>query len=309
MSNNLWMFDYCLFVFLAKTPVYASSSLVSELCKSLSPCLWPSSVCAQSLQSCLTLGDPMDYSLPDSSVHGIFQARILDWFAISFSRGSSRPKDATSLSCVSCIGRWSLYHRAIRETLSLQSAHSLMNSSAVHPGMPKASSGQVTNGGSHTPLSTEALRGQANRLLKVCSSLHNNLEGQVWIYSLSHMAPSPQPAPCPFACPPPFPFLSPPSVLHCEEPCTHTVDTPAHQPKVHLEQVQLWAVVPDHLLRPGVATCRKVCPPWRHPRQRTAEALEEMASGLSGQKMPESKTVFLVNGYFKFPIPDELMLL
>ena len=37
--------------------------------------------------------------------------------------------------------------------------------------------------------------------------------------------------------------------------------------------------------------------------------MEEMASGLSGQKMPESNTVFLVNGYFKFPIPDELMLL
>ena len=42
-------------------------------------------------QSCLTLCDPMDCSLPDSSVHGIFQARVLEWIAISFSRGSSRP--------------------------------------------------------------------------------------------------------------------------------------------------------------------------------------------------------------------------
>ena len=40
------------------------------------------------VQSCLTLCDPMDYSLPGSSVHGIFQARVLEWAAISFSRES-----------------------------------------------------------------------------------------------------------------------------------------------------------------------------------------------------------------------------
>ena len=40
-------------------------------------------------QLCLTLWDPMDCSLPGSSVHGILQARILEWFAISFSKGSS----------------------------------------------------------------------------------------------------------------------------------------------------------------------------------------------------------------------------
>ena len=44
-------------------------------------------------QSCLTLCDPMDCSLPGSSVHGILQARTLEWVAFSFSRGSSRPKD------------------------------------------------------------------------------------------------------------------------------------------------------------------------------------------------------------------------
>ena len=42
---------------------------------------------------CLTLGNPMDYSLPGSSVHGILQARILEWVAISSSRGSSQPRD------------------------------------------------------------------------------------------------------------------------------------------------------------------------------------------------------------------------
>ena len=44
---------------------------------------------AKLLQSCLTLRDPMDCSLPGSSVHGIFQVRILQWVAISFSRGAS----------------------------------------------------------------------------------------------------------------------------------------------------------------------------------------------------------------------------
>ena len=46
-------------------------------------------------QSCSTLCDPMDCSPPGSSVHGIFQARELEWGAISFSRGSSRPRDGT----------------------------------------------------------------------------------------------------------------------------------------------------------------------------------------------------------------------
>ena len=50
---------------------------------------------AKSLQSFLTLCDPMDGSPPSSSVHGILQARILEWVAMPFSRGSSRPRDET----------------------------------------------------------------------------------------------------------------------------------------------------------------------------------------------------------------------
>ena len=46
-------------------------------------------VCAKSLQSCSTLCDPMDCSLPGSSVHGILLARILEWIAVPFSRASS----------------------------------------------------------------------------------------------------------------------------------------------------------------------------------------------------------------------------
>ena len=51
-------------------------------------------------QSCLTLCDPMDCSLPGSSVHGIFQARVLEWVAISFSRRPSQPKNRTWVSCI-----------------------------------------------------------------------------------------------------------------------------------------------------------------------------------------------------------------
>ena len=54
-------------------------------------------------QSCLTLCHPMDYSLLGSSVHGIFQARILEWVAISFSRGTSWPRDQTWVSLI--VGR------------------------------------------------------------------------------------------------------------------------------------------------------------------------------------------------------------
>ena len=56
----------------------------------------------------LTLCDPMDCSPPGYSVHGIFQARILEWVAISFSRGSSRPRDQTCMSCVPALAGGSL---------------------------------------------------------------------------------------------------------------------------------------------------------------------------------------------------------
>ena len=55
-------------------------------------------------KSCLTLCDPMDCCPPGSSVHGILQARILEWVAISFSRGSSWPRVRTLVSCI--VGRF-----------------------------------------------------------------------------------------------------------------------------------------------------------------------------------------------------------
>ena len=57
-------------------------------------------VCARSLQSCLTLCNPVDRSPPGSSVHGILQARIPAWVAILFSRGSCPPNDWTWVSCI-----------------------------------------------------------------------------------------------------------------------------------------------------------------------------------------------------------------
>ena len=65
-------------------------------------------------QSCPTLCDPMDRNLPGSAVHGIYQARILEWAAISFSRGSSQPRDRNRVSCTAdrCFTVW-----ATREAL------------------------------------------------------------------------------------------------------------------------------------------------------------------------------------------------
>ena len=66
-------------------------------------------------QSCPTLCDPVDCSPPGSCVHGILQARILEWVAIFFSRGSSQPKDRTHF----CVGRQILYCWATREALKI----------------------------------------------------------------------------------------------------------------------------------------------------------------------------------------------
>ena len=63
-------------------------------------------------QSSPTPCNPMNCSPPASSVHSIFQARILERVAISFSRGSSQPRDRT---CISCISKRLLYHWATRE--------------------------------------------------------------------------------------------------------------------------------------------------------------------------------------------------
>ena len=59
-------------------------------------------------QSCPTLCDPMDCSLPGSSLHGILPARVLEWVAISSSRESSRPRDRAQVSHIGG-GRFNLW--------------------------------------------------------------------------------------------------------------------------------------------------------------------------------------------------------
>ena len=75
--------------------MFAKSTSSRKMC-----CFSSLEWCVLHTQSCPTLCYPMDSSPPGSSVHGIFQTRILEWVAISFSRGSSQPRDQTWVSCI-----------------------------------------------------------------------------------------------------------------------------------------------------------------------------------------------------------------
>ena len=92
--------------------------------KILSKCLQGFCCCCLVTKSCPTLCSPIDCSLQGSSVHGIFQARILEWVAISFSRRSSQPRDWTHIFC---IGKWILYNWATREFPLQGSTNQLKN--------------------------------------------------------------------------------------------------------------------------------------------------------------------------------------
>ena len=76
-------------------------------------------MCAQSLQSCPTLCNPLDCNPANSSVHEILQARILEWVAIPFCRGSSQPRDQTCISCIAFTS-WAI-REAVSPTCSLLS--------------------------------------------------------------------------------------------------------------------------------------------------------------------------------------------
>ena len=80
----------------------------------------------------LTVCDPVDCSPPGSSVHGILQAKIVEWVAISFSRGSSLPRNQTNISYVSCIGEQVLYHQHHLENLSWAYIHRKASSKKMH---------------------------------------------------------------------------------------------------------------------------------------------------------------------------------
>ena len=85
-----------------------SNTLICSTVLLLYSSVW---VRAKSLQSCLTHYDPTDCGSPGSFVHEILHARILEWVAMSSSRGSFQPRDWTCLSYVSSIGRRVLYHK------------------------------------------------------------------------------------------------------------------------------------------------------------------------------------------------------
>ena len=88
-----------------------ASTVSGVLCDQIKPIYFCLSVVSVA-KSCLTLWDLHGCSPPVSPVHGILQASLLEWIAISFSRGSSRPRDGTH---VSCTGRWVLYCWASRK--------------------------------------------------------------------------------------------------------------------------------------------------------------------------------------------------
>ena len=90
------------------------------------PSLCERGMCVKLLQSYLTLCNPMDCSSPGCSVHGILQARILEWIIISFSRGSSWPRDWTQVSYVSCTGRQALYHWRLLGGETVTVSHSVV---------------------------------------------------------------------------------------------------------------------------------------------------------------------------------------
>ena len=76
-------------------------------------------------QLCLTLCDPVDCSPPGSSIHGILHARILEWVAISFSRGSSWPRDQTQVSHIAgrCFNLWATRARGLMDSIKYRIAY------------------------------------------------------------------------------------------------------------------------------------------------------------------------------------------
>ena len=101
---------------------------------------WKNLMCCNNLhecsvaQSCQTLCDLMDCIPPGCPVQRVFQVRVLEWVAISYSKWSSHPRDGSHISCVSCFARQILYHRATWESCNNLSNNKL-------PGSPWWSNG------------------------------------------------------------------------------------------------------------------------------------------------------------------------
>ena len=80
---------------------------------------WNLCYCCLVAKLCPALLGPIDCSPPGSSIHGISEARILEWVAISFPRGTSQSRVQAHITCVSSTGRWVLYHWATYEALGI----------------------------------------------------------------------------------------------------------------------------------------------------------------------------------------------
>ena len=93
---------YCFTGFYRKTSIHTYTYMYSCTCN-IHNFILHSHVCAQLPQSCLILFDPFNHSQPSSFVHEVLPIRILEWVAISSSRGSSPPRDWTHISCIFCI--------------------------------------------------------------------------------------------------------------------------------------------------------------------------------------------------------------
>ena len=78
------------------------------------PTIWEENE-SEVAQSCPTLRDPVDCNLSGSAVHGIFQARVLEWIAIYSSRGSSRPRNRTQVSFIAGRRFYHLSHQGSQE--------------------------------------------------------------------------------------------------------------------------------------------------------------------------------------------------
>ena len=108
-NQCVWIFIYVVsyhFYFVPSSQCFLSSYIfMSSLCcmSILRIAIFHVCMHAKSLQSCLTLSDAKDSSLPGSSVYGILQARIPEWVAMPSSRGSFSHRDWTLISCSSCI--------------------------------------------------------------------------------------------------------------------------------------------------------------------------------------------------------------
>ena len=129
---------------------------------------------AKLLQSCPTLNDPMECSLPGFSIHGIFQATVLEWVVISFSRGSSWPRDQTQVSgiaerCLTLGQPTSRFKKSTEKSLVNSNLESLFEKGSrqcVH------STGEILNcnfGGSHLTI-PESKRISSLVCMQKCSS-------------------------------------------------------------------------------------------------------------------------------------------